>query len=293
MNQHYDHDSNDNPDELEKRLSAASLVAPSAEYKQIPSRLQAKVITRGWGQLRWISAGALVCFIATLALMQFDFGGFDATGEHQSNNLIAENTEQLSQSNQTNLAGTFTPEQQYISGTHYIELSNPVDLSDSTTTEVVAFFWYPCWPCSEFEEHLSYWESELSEDITLTRIPAIWSATMRFHARAYYTAQTLGVLDRTHRQFYIQFEKDNPTISNEEELQQFFSSIGISTAEFISAYGSDTTMQLLQNAEEENRAYQIQSTPSMFVAGKFGISPQGAGGFQEMLDVTDFLVDGI
>jgi thiol:disulfide interchange protein DsbA len=166
-------------------------------------------------------------------------------------------------------------------------------MSDSITTQVVAFFWYPCWPCSEFEEHLTSWENNLGDDVTLTRVPAIWSSAMRFHARAYYTVQALGVLDQTHRQFYIEFEKDSPTVANEEELQKFFATIGISASDFYAAYHSETTLDFLQHAEAENIAYQTQSTPSMFVVGKYGISPFGAGGFPEMLEVTDFLIEGM
>lgn len=293
MNQHFNNNSEENSDEFEKRLSAISLVTPSEKYKQIPDRLQTEVTTQDWGHWRWLAAGALACSAVILVLTDIDLTNLDSTMETQPENFVAESSGSLLQDNQPELTGSLSAEQRFVAGNHYIELRNPIDMSDSTTTEVVAFFWYPCWPCSEFEEYLTSWESELSDDVTLTRIPAIWSSTMRFHARAYFTAQVLGVLDQSHRQFYIEFEKDSPKVANEEELQQFFSTIGISAAEFLRAYHSETILELLDYAEEENRVYQIQSTPSIFVAGKYGISPQGAGGFQEMLEVTDFLIEGI
>ncbi|MBL4580359.1 MAG: thiol:disulfide interchange protein DsbA/DsbL [Gammaproteobacteria bacterium] len=293
MNQHFDNNNTEGTDKFEKSLSAIALVAPSEIYGKIPDKLQAKNSTQGWAHWKWITAGVLACSVIALAITITDALYIDSSMVNQSENIAMSNGEPRLPSDLPALSGDIATNQRYVAEEHFIELANPIDMSDSTTTEVVAFFWYPCWPCSEFEEYLASWESELDGDVILTRMPAIWSSVMRFHARAYFTAQVLGILDQSHQEFYVEFEKDNPAVTNEEELQQYFAGIGISAAAFFRAYNSETTMELLDYAEAENRAYQIQSTPSMFVAGKYGVSPQGAGGFQGMLDVTDFLIEGL
>lgn len=292
MNQHIDSDDETSIDDFEKRLAAMSLVTPTAQYGLIPGKLQKSANTR-WGRWHWLTAGALFCAMAVLAISFKGFIYVDSFIENHVDTSVAENSGTATQGKQGGLVGTIAAEPRFIPGKHYIELPNPIAVPDRTTVEVLAFFWYPCGPCFEFEEILNSWESEQSDGITLTRVPAIWSPTMRFQARSYFTAQVLGVLDNSHSQFYEAFEKDNTTITNEEELQLFFGTIGISAAEFLRAYYSETTMQLLEQAEMLNRTYNIQSTPVLFIAGKYGISPQGAGGLQEMLEVADFLIEGM
>lgn len=291
MNQHFDNSDDVNPDDIEKRLAALSLVSPSENYNQIPNVLQTKTSDRKWSHWRGLSAGLLSCAAIALLLANFYLPAPNSSVSLAPENRLAESGVATPLNDRTIVTADMSEERPFVEGEHFIELSDPIELSDRTTTEVVAFFWYPCWPCSEFEDYLANWESELGEGVTLRRMPAIWSSAMRFHARAFFTAQELGVLDRSHRQFYAEFDRDAPTITDEPDLQRFFEGLGISGAEFTRAYNSQATMNLLQSAEEANRAYRIQSTPSLFVAGKYGISPAGAGGLRAMLDVVDYLLE--
>lgn len=291
MNQRFENRGENSPDEFEKRLSRISLLAPSERYGEIPQRMQPKeIVPRVFPRL-WLTAGVLASVVLLLALTASDILNFDVGENFGTESLVAESNDTLDPIQQSSLQASQSMEQQFVAGNHYVELQNPLDMSDSTVTEVAVFFWYPCWPCSEFEELLTAWEETLGADVTLHRIPAIWSPAMRFHARAYYTAQVLGVLDRSHRRFYTEFKKDSETISDEEELMQFFQEIGISAAEFQRAYNSAATLESLEQADAENFAYQLQSTPAMFVAGRYGISPGGAGGFRQMLEVANFLIE--
>ena len=87
-------------------------------------------------------------------------------------------------------------EEQYEEGTHY-ELINPaVRTANPDTIEVAEFFWYGCGHCYTFEPMLMQWKKTLAEDVDFQGSPAIWNAKMELHARAFYTAQALGVLDR-------------------------------------------------------------------------------------------------
>lgn len=290
MNQHYDgthHDDSDHnnhdADELEKRLYTIGLARPSEKYLRIPEQLASTSSATAWLNWRWLSVAAAAIVIASgaiLSLSTIDSGVFPAEPPvlaTEDSNPAVETTSAI--------AG------RYMEGMHYTALPNPIGLTDGSTTEVSMFFWYPCWPCSSFEEHLAAWESDLPADIILTRIPAIWSAEMRFQAQAYYTAQLLGVEDETHRRFYTAFQKNNSTINSEQDLQLFFEGFGVSALEFMRLFHSDVLQERIQQAEQANNDYQIQSTPSLFVAGKYAISPQTAGGLEEMLEVADYLLE--
>ncbi len=292
MNQQFDENDYMSSRELENRLEGISLVSPTANYAEIPHRLQVAA-AKGRGFWHLLTAGAIACAVVALVIALDSANYVDPVMENQIDPLVAENPLSLTSGTSAGLVGSLDAESPYISGNHYIELTTPVSQTDHTGVEAVAFFWYPCWPCSEFEEYLTDWERAQDDGVSLVRVPVIWSPEMRFPARAYFTAQLLGVLDRSHRQFYVVFEKDNATVTNEQELQRFFETIGISAADFLRAYHSETILQQLEQAEALNRDYQVQSTPALFVGGKYGISPLGAGGFQEMLAVADFLIEGL
>ena len=286
MNQHYDFTLDSNPDEFEKRLSEFSLISATDHYGQIPARLHSTLPEHRPLYWKWLVGGAAACLLIALAITKIDFLDFDTEiiQKAASHNVSAIDISQQSS------AGGLAGEPEFVSGIHYIELQNPISVPDTDTIETVAFFWYPCNPCSEFEAYLTQWESELSNGVVLRRIPAIWSSEMRFHARAYYTAAQLGVVDDVHRQFFIEFARNRPAIRNEEDLLAFFVSIGVSASRFSASYHAETTLNWLQQAESENMTYQVQSTPSLFVAGKYAISPLGAGGLREMIEVANFLI---
>lgn len=284
-------------DEFESRLSNYSLLSPSDSYGEIAVILRQKNRTTGWRFQRWIAAVTL-SGIAMLLATNTNVVTYDNPSQKNSSQSIAENDTVthddtiITSTTQVSVAAkNDSIEQIYIEGRDYIELSNPAIVTNQGTTDVAAFFWYPCWPCAEFEEYLTDWESTLDSNVMVTRIPAIWSSSMRFHARAFYTAQLLEVTSASHRLFYTAFDRENPTVRNEEDLQRFFESLGVSASEFYFAYESDTVETLLQQAEALNRAYQVQSTPTIYVGGRFSISPANAGGFSEVIEVANFLID--
>ncbi len=284
MNQHFLHNGDENSDDLEQRLAAISLLPPSADYQQIPSRLGKSTAARTWTWRHWLPASALVTALAVALLLAIPSG-------EEPVQLAAESVFDAQTAGPAIPSAAAEAEPRFVEGTHYVALREPLDLSDSTTTQVVAFFWYPCWPCAEFEEFLTAWEAGLGEDVTLTRVPAIWSESMRFHARAYYTAQALGVGDRAHLTLFTAFHRDNPTVSDELELQQYFLELGVSATEFLAAYNAESTLERLAQAERQNFDYQIQSTPSLFVSGRYAVSPTTAGGHPQMLEVVDYLIE--
>ncbi len=290
MNQHFDHQREDDRDELEKQLASISLARPSADYQQLPQALaQGKhsLLSKLWP---WAAIPALLTVIALIALPQLDTADTELPLTLPVAELEQQRSSNPDSDNSALLASNSNPP--YLEGTHYVELANTLDMSDSTTTQVTVFFWYPCSHCNAFEAVLQDWIAALPENVSLVRIPTIWSAEMRFPARAFYTAQALGVADLVHRELYNQFEQDRATINNENDLREFFQRYGVSPARFDAVFNSEEIRQLVENAETSNQFYDVQATPTIFVHGRYQISGQ-AGGHQEMLNVTDYLIEQI
>ena len=87
--------------------------------------------------------------------------------------------------------------QDYVEGEHY-DVISPAIRGSSDKIEVTEFFWYGCGHCYNFEPMLEQWKKTLADDVAFTGSPAVWNKPMELHARAFYTAQALGVMDTMH-----------------------------------------------------------------------------------------------
>lgn len=286
MNQQFREDRDDDLQKLEEQLSKLSLTPSSENYQQIGQLLRAKEAAVVWYRHPWAMIPAALAVVALVGMFALDFNPTPGPQPQLANEGSEEDLLIAAVSDSDN-------DQPYLEGTHYITLNSPVDVTDSIYTEVVAFFWYPCRPCASFEPHLSRWEAELEDDIRLTRVPAIWSEEMRFHARVYYTAQQLGLPATTQQQFYAAFQNEESPIETEEGLLEFFLTQGVAVSDFLEVFNADSTLALVDAAVQTNFTYQIDSTPSVYVDGAYGISPSSAGGYPEVLEVADYLIDSV
>jgi thiol-disulfide isomerase/thioredoxin len=65
--------------------------------------------------------------------------------------------------------------ERYVAGTHYTELSVPVNTNDSSKIEVIEAFWYGCTHCFSFEPLINDWASKLPDDVDFKLFPAMWN----------------------------------------------------------------------------------------------------------------------
>ena len=87
-------------------------------------------------------------------------------------------------------------------GEHYVRLPNPVRTANPDKIEVAEVFWYGCGHCYSFEPQLQKWHKTLPESVLFVESPAMWNRDMETHARIFYTAKSLGVLDTMHRTIF-------------------------------------------------------------------------------------------
>ena len=100
------------------------------------------------------------------------------------------------------------------------------------------FFWYGCGHCYTFEPILEQWKKGLAADVDFHGSPAIWNPLMEMHARAFYAAQTLGVLDTMHMVLFQAMNVDGKRLQSEEELAELFAANGVAAQDFSKAFNS-------------------------------------------------------
>lgn len=178
----------------------------------------------------------------------------------------------------------------YNEGQHYfrIEPAQPTQVADGKV-EVVEVFSYACVHCAHFEPFISAWKKNKPENVEFRALPAVFSASWEPFARAYYAAEALKAMDKLHEPLFKALHQDRRAMTTIEAIADFAAEQGIDREQFLEAATASSTDLKIKRAREQALRYRIDGTPSMVVAGKYRV-PAGAGGFQGMLEVVNFLV---
>jgi thiol:disulfide interchange protein DsbA len=180
----------------------------------------------------------------------------------------------------------------FVAGVHYERLAEPVPTATGADTiEVCEFFLFTCSPCFSLEPMLAAWSERQPDDVRLVRVPAIWNALARLHAQAFYAAEELGVLDALIEPMFSEIHERGNDLTTVDEVRAFFVSQGVTAAEFDRAFESRGVAARIRQAQELNRLYGVDSTPTVTVNGRFVTGPTMAGSYAAIFDVVDALVE--
>jgi len=178
----------------------------------------------------------------------------------------------------------------YEAGKHYEVLPQPVVTRDPARIEVVEVFWYGCIHCFHFEPLIEAWTPKLGPDVDFHGSPAMWNASMKVHAQAYFAAEALGVLGKVHLPLFKAMNEEKKPLANAEEIAPIFIAAGVSKADFEDTFESFGVANQVALADSRARSYRVQGTPELVVNGKYRVSASMAGGQADMLKVVDFLI---
>lgn len=179
----------------------------------------------------------------------------------------------------------------YVAGTHFEELPAAVRTNNPEKIEVLEVFWYGCGHCFRFQPLVDDWAHNAPEDVDYLRFPAIWNELMKIHAQAYYTAESLNVLDSVHGPIFDAINLQNNRLQNERQLATLFARFGVGEEDFTRAFNSFPVRTKVNQAEQRMSEYQIRSTPNVIVNGKYLVTTNDAVRTQQdMLAIVDFLV---
>ncbi len=182
---------------------------------------------------------------------------------------------------------------EFVEGRNYqlVTPAQPTTTKGTGKVEVVELFWYGCPHCYAFEPTLSKWLKTKADYIEFIRIPAVFAANWEIHARAYYAAEKLGVLDKIHQPLFDALHEQKRSLFTVDELTEFFAEHGVPAADFKSAYESFEVDTKARRALALTRAYGISGVPSVIINGKYRSGAQFTGNFENLLKLVDFLAD--
>jgi thiol:disulfide interchange protein DsbA len=189
----------------------------------------------------------------------------------------------------------------YVEGTQYTRLASPQPTSAPDKIEVVEMFSYACPHCFHMEAELEQWLKAKPDDVVFVRLPVVFRPEWELLAKAYFTAEILGVLDKTHEALFEAIHVKNQRFPDEAAMQAFFVSQGVSAEDFKKTFDSFEVDMKVRNAKDMTRRYAITGVPTFIVNGKFSTSASLAGNNEKglsvkelnekTLEVVDYLVE--
>ena len=185
-------------------------------------------------------------------------------------------------------------------GTHYARIDPPVaSTAPAGKVEVVEVFNYACPHCATFQADVDRWRAKAPAGAHFGYLAAAWSPSWEAYARAYYAAESLGILTRSHEALFKALHTERVEIRNLEELAQWYTQFGVTREQFVAAFESAETTAKIAKSRELVPAYKVDGTPSVIVGGKYRVTGEMACAavpsgqpctHGAVFDVVDFLV---
>lgn len=163
-------------------------------------------------------------------------------------------------------------------------------LADPGRIEVVEFFYYGCRWCNEAEPYIREWLQRKPADVVFRRQPAIRSTRWITLTKAFYILEAEGKLSALHAQLFNAYHRDELNLDDEAVLTDWLVKHGLKRERVEAALGSPELMAKVEAARAATYAYQVETTPSVVVDGRYLTSSGMTGGVAALMPVVDALV---
>ncbi|MCQ8127860.1 thiol:disulfide interchange protein DsbA/DsbL [Methylomonas rivi] len=173
-------------------------------------------------------------------------------------------------------------------GYEAVSPAQPVQNPDKI--EVIEFFWYGCPHCYSLEPSLAAWLKTKPANVEFIRQPAVFSDLWGKHAKAFFTAEALGVGEKVHADFFDAIQNKKQKLTSEDELGKFFAAHGVKDEDFRAAYNSFMVDAKMRQAETMAARYGISGVPAIIVNGKYRVTATTAKSQENMIAVTSQLI---
>ena len=176
-------------------------------------------------------------------------------------------------------------------GTNYFLVEPPQPTASGSKVEVLEVFSYACIHCAHFQPTADKIKKELPSYASFSYMPAIFTPQWEPFARAFYTAQSLGVLDKSHQALFDALHNEHKPLTDINALAGFYANYGTDPTKFIAASTSFEVESKMARSVSMVPKYGIDGTPSIVINGKYRLSRGSAGGDDQVVELVKFLVE--
>jgi protein dithiol oxidoreductase (disulfide-forming) len=204
-------------------------------------------------------------------------------------------------------AAPFVDNGKWVEGKNYFVIEPAQPTSHPGKIEVTEVFSYACPACNGFHATADQIAKSLPPNAVMNYLAASFRPDENWPVfqRAFYAAQALGVVDKTHDAMFDAAWKTGelatydlkegkpkpkeawPTI---DDISKFYAKYGVDPKEFIGIANSFSINTQMKRADDLMKAYGVDSTPTMIINGKYRFTATSAGGYAQAIELTQWLV---
>jgi thiol:disulfide interchange protein DsbA len=179
----------------------------------------------------------------------------------------------------------------FVAGKDY-EIINPAPaLATEAAIPVTEFFSYGCPWCYRIEPALNTWVGVQGKKINVTRIPVIFNKEWIYYAKAYYTANLLGIEAKLSPLLFKAIQMDKQILTNNQALISFFIAQGVDKDIAESAFTHSTTidMKVAEGTMIMGR-FHVNAVPAIIIGNRYKVDLKMAQGEERFFKILDYLV---
>jgi thiol:disulfide interchange protein DsbA len=197
--------------------------------------------------------------------------------------------------------------QSWVEGTHYVRLAVPQHTNvPAGKVEVMEVFSYGCPACNGFQLTAEKLKHDLPPNAQMTFLPAAFHSDEDWPMlqRAYFTAQALGIADRTHQAIYdavwktgelavvdpVSHRLKSPQPTIEDAANYYQRVTGVSAAKFLEASHSFSVDMKMRAADAQIMAMEVPGTPCIVVNGKYRVVMDSMNSYDQLIELVRYLV---
>jgi thiol:disulfide interchange protein DsbA len=174
-------------------------------------------------------------------------------------------------------------------GKNYFLIEPPQPTASGDKVEVLEVFSYACIHCAHLQPYADEIKAKLPAYAEFSYMPAIFNEQWEAYARAFYTAQSLGLLDKTHQAMFDALHRDHRVFRSFDDIAAFYGEHGADVEKFKQTATSFEVESKLARARSVVPKYGVDGTPTIIVDGKYRITGASAGGYPEMVTLVELL----
>ena len=191
-------------------------------------------------------------------------------------------------------------------GKNFFAVEPPQPTHSTGKAEVVEVFSYACPACNAFQSTMEKLKAALPANTELIHLPASFRPDEDWPVfqRAFYTAQALGIIDKTHQATFDAVWKPEGTLRisdpktnrpvkpmpSMEDVAKLYATFGVKADDVVATANSFAVNAKMKQADAQLKAYGVDSTPTLIVNGKYRLTAQSAGSIDKVIPLVRFLL---
>jgi len=177
----------------------------------------------------------------------------------------------------------------FVEGKEYKVIAGAAPVPSAGPIRVTEFFSYGCIHCRNFDPIVNDWKGSLPKDVVFERSPVSFSMEWSVLAQAYFALRDTNALDENHERIFKAIHDAGKQFPTAESIAQFVDGHGVTAADFLKAFNSETVLRDVSDASKRERAMHVNSVPTVDVADHFTIDMDVVPR-KRVFDVVDFVI---